>query len=412
MELELLKEESMSMGFMMEAGTTTITFYKGDFAAASAALRAQFGKVVAANPWLAGRLVKTKAGVRLRYPDVATEEICSSLFKAEGAAKLDPKMPYDKLCAELKKAGAVCETGTKALDKDKERCFLTLAESTEAPRGTEGQFALIFSLCHSTGDGRTYYEILKMLKPGAEVRALPTARVQSFSDTYKETLGKNAAQAIGWSESVGGGWQMFLPLFKPLLCGPKVKAYAFYVDEEKLAAAKALGAKDGGVPFVSTNDVLQSGFCNAVKARACVMAMDCRGKVEGVGMELAGNYVAGLVLDSEVFSTPAGIRQMMTEKPMVTTKKKLPGCCGGCGVKVAQLSNWSSFAGGLVPLDGCEMGIHLPVVVGVFFDCMCIFTADTGRKGVICWTLRCDENGLRAALPLGESLSKDLFPQK
>ena len=47
---------------------------------------------------------------------------------------------------------------------------------------------------------------------------------------------------------------MFLPLFKPLLCGPKVKAYAFYVDEEKLAAAKALGAKDGGVPFVSSSE--------------------------------------------------------------------------------------------------------------------------------------------------------------
>jgi hypothetical protein len=185
---------------------------------------------------------------------------------------------------------------------------------------------------------------------------------------------------------------------------------AFYLDDEKLAAAKSKAAKDGGVPFVSTNDVLTSGFMNAIRGRYCIMALDCRGRVSGIGQELAGNYVTTLTMDSEVFGTPAGIREMFSSKPYVTTKTKLPGCCSGCGTTVAQIVNWSSFAGGLVPLEGCEMVIHLPVDASVFFDQMCIFTADSGRKGVICWTLKCDEKGLREWLPVGESVSKDLFP--
>lgn len=63
-EVELMKDEKG--GLMMEAGITTITFYSSSggstFEAANAAIRAQLDKVVGANPWLAGRLVKGKSG--------------------------------------------------------------------------------------------------------------------------------------------------------------------------------------------------------------------------------------------------------------------------------------------------------------------------------------------------------------
>ena len=41
--------------------------------------------------------------------------------------------------------------------------------------------------------------------------------------------------------------------------------------------------------------------------------------------------------------------------------RPLPGCCCAGKVSFGMVSNWSSFAGDLVPLDGCEMVIHLPV---------------------------------------------------
>ena len=38
------------------------------------------------------------------------------------------------------------------------------------------------------------------------------------------------------------------------------------------------------------------------------------------------------------------------------------------------------------------------------------FAPAPGKVGVICWTVKADEAALRAALPLGASVSKALFP--
>lgn len=78
------------------------------------------------------------------------------------------------------------------------------------------------------------------------------------------------------------------------------------------------------------------------------------------------------------------------------------------------ITNWSSFAGSLVQLEGCELAIHLPVQnpAEVFpgTDMMIPFASGPGKVGVICWTCNSDEEGLREALPVGECVSKTLFP--
>jgi hypothetical protein len=58
------------------------------------------------------------------------------------------------------------------------------------------------------------------------------------------------------------------------------------------------------------------------------------------------------------------------------------------------------------------MVIHLPVKnpAEIMWDEMIPFTSGAGKKGVICWTVSTDEAGLRGALPVGESVSKTLFP--
>jgi hypothetical protein len=61
-----------------------------------------------------------------------------------------------------------------------------------------------------------------------------------------------------------------------------VKSYAFHLDTERLAAAKAAGAEKGGVPYVTTNDILTSGFFNVCGTRLGWMGIDCRGKMPGI----------------------------------------------------------------------------------------------------------------------------------
>ena len=104
-DVELLRDEAR--GLIHESGIATMTFYKGDGLAAAAALRAQATRVVAANPWLAGRLVLAGT-VKLRHPETTSAADVDALFNAEAAwLRLDPSTPYSQLCAALYKAKGV-----------------------------------------------------------------------------------------------------------------------------------------------------------------------------------------------------------------------------------------------------------------------------------------------------------------
>lgn len=414
-DIQLLKDEGG--GLMMEEGITTITFYNGDFKAASEALCTQFTRVVASNPWLAGRLVKTDTGVQLRHPvmspEVASVEV-NSLFTSISAQetslsfKLTPNSPYADICTEMFKSNAnvVVENGYSLVGKNKPVTLLTLAESIA------GKFALIFSMSHVVGDGRTYYEIFKMLQPGVAVRQLASTRVMNFSELMRDTCGR---KELEWADSASTAFVFTVTMLPAMLgCGKKAKCYAFSLDDERVAAAKTAGAVDGGVPYVTTNDILTSTFFNECNARIGMMGFDCREKLEGIHKDLAGNYVSALVLDSEVFGTPARLRQMYSTQPYKTTARKLPGWCGcfGGDANFAMITNWLSFAGELVVLEGCEMAIHLPVKnpTHCVFNLMIPFASGLGKKGVICWTISSDEDELRTALPVGECVSRELFP--
>ena len=58
------------------------------------------------------------------------------------------------------------------------------------------------------------------------------------------------------------------------------------------------------------------------------------------------------------------------------------------------------------------MTIHLPVQNPAYcvFDLMIPFAGGAGKVGVIIWTVSTTEAGLRDALPIGDCVSKALFP--
>lgn len=416
-DVPLLKDEKAAL--LYEFGVATVTFYKGDFQVSAEALRAQLGDVCEANPWLAGRLVKVKesGGVTLRHPAAVSADSShvDTLFTAAGFADLAaagiptlaPNKPYAEMMTELYASKKlVVDNGLSLVGKDKPVTLLTLAES--AP----GEFAMVFSISHGIADGRTYYEVLQMLQPGAAVRALTVERVMSFPADQKKAFDEKAQS---WQESFGA-----MTLFMgAMMCKKQAKCYAFHLDAAKVAAAKQAGAV--GVDYVSTNDVLTSAFFNTCRARVAWMGFDCRDKgLEGIGSDLAGNYVTALVLGPEVFATPASMRQMYTPgQPYVTAKRKLPGCGCCCGNRrMAQATNWSGFTGSLVRPKGCEMVLHLPAMnpAYIYWDYLIPFVtgvdAEGGvKKGVMCWTVNSDEDALKAALPVGESVSAVLFPK-
>jgi len=52
--------------------------------------------------------------------------------------------------------------------------------------------------------------------------------------------------------------------------------------------------KTDAVDFVTTNDILTSHFFTACNARIGMMGLDCRGRLDGFGHDLACNYVTAL----------------------------------------------------------------------------------------------------------------------
>jgi hypothetical protein len=338
--IELLKDEQG--GLMYETGITTISFFKGDFKPAADALRTQFASVVDANPWLAGRLVKVRGGTGLRHPAAPSAADVDAMFSATAAAdaaafKLTPSEPYPEICSKMYRSNKVIvANGSTLVNQSLPTTLLTVAES--AP----GDFAVIFSISHATVDGHTYYDIFKMLQPGAAVRALTSARVLSFSETMRDEL--NQRKELEWADSPSATCMFMCSM----MFVKKAKCFAFHVDPERVSAAKSAAAESGQVAFVSTNDILTSAFFTECRTRIGMMGIDCRDRIKGIGSDLAGNYVSVLTMDPETYGTPVSIRKMLSSPPYTTTTKPLPGCCDWfCGRdsgKAAMVTNWCGCA--------------------------------------------------------------------
>merc|ERR1712070_896878 len=133
-----------------------------------------------------------------------------------------------------------------------------------------------------------------MLKPRSPVRSLSCQRWQGFSEAMRRMCNR---KAIEWSNSLSGGIAMALAM----IGNSKPSCHAYYLDDDKVAAAKqqamAEAKRDKAVPYITTNDILTSGFFNAVSADVGFMGFDCRGKLEGASEAVAGNYVTALVMD-------------------------------------------------------------------------------------------------------------------
>lgn len=128
------------------------------------------------------------------------------------------------------------------------------------------------------------------------------------------------------------------------------KCIAFYLDDDRIALAKSEALKNSDVQFVSTNDIITSGFFNACRSRLGWMGIDCRGRMD----RIRGTY-----------KTPGTIRTMLNSTPYKTLTKPFPSFCSWLccqeSASFGMVTNWSSFAEGLLQIDGCELDIHMPV---------------------------------------------------
>lgn len=174
-----------------------------------------------------------------------------------------------------------------------------------------------------------------------------------------------------------------------------------------------------GIPFVSTNDILISHFCNAVDPRVCRLVMDMRNRTPLHLTDFnAGGYQSSLLLDRANYLSPTGIRKCLNAGvpyTRQTSSTPLPrsGCFCRASGSMAIASSWASF-----PFNPSLKGVsrqvlHLPLIdTPETMDAAYIFKPQPGTLGLlyIAKRFRPEQlSGLNAVL--GQTVDDGIFPQ-
>ena len=400
--VELSASES-SLIMLGLTGISTVTFFTGEASVAMDQLRDRLRKTLEVNPWLAGRLMtggKSDKRLRLVYStsDSALDVAVPNILQVDPPGlKLDDALPYDELCKGLAKSAAQVGPGHTIMNKDLPIARVTIVSG---PKG-QSSFALIFSLAHTVADGHTYYQILNQLGGRATSPLTVPRKHLALANIIGEKEHKWLFGAPHFAVAVAG-----------MLTGKKTRAYAFLVDQARVAEEKA-AAKATGASFISTNDVLTSSFASLVGARLCMMAINLRGRVEGILPSDAGNYEGMLLLDYETCGTPAAVRATLQSGPPYGSARStpLPGVCGGISSRIAQITNWCTFSEDL-SFDGCAERLHLPIVDlrMIPYECSIVFRPSPGKVGVLYLTKKYQRAHFSTSgAPLGGSISTAMF---
>ena len=137
--------------------------------------------------------------------------------------------------------------------------------------------------------------------------------------------------------------------------------FAFFsLNTAALSSSKAEN-QDGEVPWVSSNDIITSAFLEASAPDVGLMAANLRTRLDAVGDENAGNYEGTVKLVPEDFKPPKVRRSIAGGRCRRVSNTPQMGP-GTEAIDISVITNWASFAQDLVPLEGCEILAHHPVV--------------------------------------------------
>jgi hypothetical protein len=260
-------------------------------------IRDRVRAVLAANPWLAGRLCKTATGnntpLLLWIPECGdSEDNFARCFNHIEVDDLDRAVTFPPPCIAFTALGQEC------INKD-----VPLWKVTFITHTTSDNCALVVSMCHTIGDGDTYFTVLHMLsETGLGVHSLTPDRVH-LEDVVQNI---NVYYPIIRMSRLSLILKIIVMLPAILWKKPDPICKSNEIDPLWIENEKQRSANAGAT--VSTNDIITSYIMRTHSPGVGFMMVNLRTRIPQFRAELAGNYIGRLALRPSDYATPAGVR--------------------------------------------------------------------------------------------------------
>jgi hypothetical protein len=380
--LELLPDEKRR--HLVNPSVCTITFYDGDIPLSY--LRERIAAIIKANPFLQSRLVTIPSGMTHNgralspgaaaiHPSTFDPTCVDTYLRVVTDVELSPDLPYEELLRRARPF--TLPLGRDSIDRDQPLFQVTVFQNK-----TPGCSGMMVSLCHTIGDGFTFYKVYAMLDPSAPVPALCTERAKRFQEEEGngEKIGTTYA---GWVLALCGA-------LRNKFLRPPMEARVRRVSDEQIAAAKtAHQEREAGTnrcaSFLSKNDIITSWFFQYTLCSMGMMVANLRSRKSYLTDQYAGNYLGRVMFYAVRMYLPATIREYASR--LSTPQSDDASAAQLLGLNLSIVTNWTSFYRD-VQLPGCTQRLHLPVFeMGALplRNCLVLFQATKEKTGMLLW---------------------------
>lgn len=368
----------LSMPIMQQQfSTASVTWYKLDgkkdqtLKQVAASLKERLTEILVANPWLGGRIQTRNGAAAIVYTPAESKKQAGTILTVFTRSDVPVSMdtPYPEASAVLQPT-VVPLTYWWVWNWNVPFFRVALVPD----RYDDQRFALITSLAHCVGDGKTYYNLHNMLAQNAPIVPLRIQRKHHLHEAMTKTMGGPAFMGVYSQPSLGFIIRVIRSVLMAFIFGPPTVVKLFWVNQDWIQEQKKVGlhkpAPDvnnkSNPPFLSSNDVLASQFLRTVGCDQALMTVNFRGKIPDCHENDAGNYYNFNPLRWADFSTPVGVRRVVDQlklgqrypstRPMTSLEHLL-----STTKPVAFFTNWCDFARP-VPLEDCHQLVHMPLV--------------------------------------------------
>eukprot|EP00929_Paragymnodinium_shiwhaense_P035124 TRINITY_DN19012_c0_g1_i1.p1 TRINITY_DN19012_c0_g1~~TRINITY_DN19012_c0_g1_i1.p1 ORF type:complete len:302 (-),score=45.49 TRINITY_DN19012_c0_g1_i1:350-1255(-) len=267
--------------------------------------------------------------------------------------------------------------------------LLTECALEDAPK----RFALVVTVTHVIADGHTFYALYKMLDQRSEPISLNATRAEDIDEKEEQLVGGFSAMGGCMAGMIGN-----------IMFGSKRAIQVYEIDSSALASRKEALAQQGGVDYVSANDILTAAFFKATNDDVNLMAINLRNRVPGYADNMAGNYES-LIWYAPSDVSPALIRKSLKPQPGFvragTPSSQYPSFLTRMKGRMNNCTNWATFYGD-VTLPGCTQTMHLPIFgydgAAACMNAAIIFRPTGDRLAVICVAHDAAQAALAASL--------------